>query len=108
MTTKEQRWSVRQPIQLNVTLYHSVGRPIPGKVQDISFGGIYVETNEKIPPVNTPVALGFRYGDGSNDNYYRMSAIVIRSTGAGAGLMFEKYDDSTVESLERVYQKAVI
>ena len=108
MGSKEQRWSKRRHIQFDVTLYPHVGSPIPATAQDVSIGGIYVATHAQLPAIDTPVAVGFRFGEGGDDNYYRMSAVVVRSNDKGAGLMFEAYDDGTVESLRRVYDKTAL
>ena len=104
---KEQRKSARRSIALKAILYPSEGTPFIGTIQDISFSGMFVEARVKTPPVNTPISLSFRLGDGDERNQYRMSAVVARSTADGMGLVFDDYDESTVTSLRRVYHETL-
>ena len=83
------------------------GRPIEGTILDVSFGGMYVETYAKAPAVDTAVSLHFQHPANHEHHDYQLSAVVVRNDADGVGLMFEDYDDHTIESLRRVYLSTV-
>ena len=101
------RWSSRFPIDLAVTVFPSQGTPLNGRIQDISFGGLRIMTDNSPPENDTPVTLGLVINDGQQEKFYSMNAKVVRQTSEGMGLMFDDYDNKTIACLRRLYRDAL-
>ena len=101
------RSSSRMPLDLDVTLFHHQGNPMSARLQDISFGGVYVATNNSPPIVDSTVTLGLSLFEGGAEKVYSMSAVVVRTEDKGAGLMFDDYDGETVKCLRKLYHDAL-
>jgi c-di-GMP-binding flagellar brake protein YcgR len=81
----EQRWNVRTPLELDVTIHVPDKDPVPGTTLDMSFGGMHVQVGPEVvlhgnTLVDVTVAIGERLETAS--------ALVVRSTQEGFGLMF--------------------
>lgn len=103
---KELRRSTRRAIDLNVIVYPGDTDPFMGTIYDFSTGGLFIETRT-IPAIETPVILRFRLGSARKKESYRISAIVVRHSIDGIGLMFDEYDNNTIKSLRQMYHEAV-
>jgi len=81
----EQRWNVRTPLTLDVTIHAPHDDSIPGTTLDVSFGGMHVHVGPEVvlhgnTLVDVTVAIG--------EQLETISALVVRSTQEGFGLMF--------------------
>ena len=101
------RSSSRMPIDYGVTLFHNGGTPVQGRIQDISFGGVYVVTDQAPPQVDSTVTLGLSLPENDSERVYSMSAVVVRRKNKTAGLMFDEYDSETIKCLRRLYHDAL-
>ena len=57
------RASSRMALDIEAALFSSKETPLWGRVQDISIGGAFVETDSQPPAVATPVTLGVCMGE---------------------------------------------
>ncbi len=103
----EQRWSIRRAVAMDVMLYDSRGMVIEGQIQNVSIGGVYVDTGSTVPQLNSSVILGFQMKSLEGTTYHRLPALVVHVENMGAGLMFEDYDDNTIAALRTVVQQSV-
>jgi len=81
----EQRWNVRTPLKLYVTIHVPDKDSIPGTTLDVSFGGMHVHVGPEVvlhgnTLVDVTIAIGERLESAS--------ALVVRSTQESLGLMF--------------------
>ncbi|MDH5648849.1 MAG: PilZ domain-containing protein [Gammaproteobacteria bacterium] len=102
------RWSVRRPVALDATLYDGRDVPVQVEIQNVSIGGVFIDTIPLIPNSEFPVLLGFLTNDGKEVNYHKLSARVVHTGDTGAGLMFEDYDGDTVAALRQVIHQAIM
>ena len=101
------RSSSRMPLDLDITLFHHQGDPMTARLQDISFGGVYVATENNPPTVDSTVTLGLSLFEDGAEKVYSMSAVVVRTEDKGAGLMFDDYDGETIKCLRHLYHNAL-
>ena len=98
----ENRWSTRKPVTGTVV----VDSPRLGKIRstlcDISLGGALVETGNITLPLNSPVSVAFNLLTGDHRGDYRLHAVVVRRSLAGAGLLFQDLDTETIRSLRAI------
>lgn len=95
----EHRWSARKPMNGIVVVDYPPLGLIEASLQDISLGGMLVETGTQVPPVNSPVMLAFKLPRSDDADYYRLHAMVVRTTPKGAGLMYLDLDTGTIHAL---------
>jgi hypothetical protein len=97
----------RTPVSMDVTLIAGHGVPFHGTLANISFGGAYVETQNKALMPRTPLTIILQQQDGDEQRIFRMMATVERQDKTGAGISFDDYDVETVRSLRAIYKKAL-
>lgn len=98
----ERRWTTRTPARLNVDLYFQSMEVVNCQTRDVSFGGVFLEMNQWLPPVDAAIDLVFRLGDAGNYRKYRIPAKVVRTTPDGVGIMFRDFDAAAFRSLREV------
>jgi hypothetical protein len=98
----ERRWTTRMPAKLNVDLYFQSMEVVNCQTRDVSFGGVFLELHQWVPPMEASVELVFRLGEANNYRKYRIPAKVVRSTGEGVGIMFRDFDAAAFRSLREV------
>lgn len=101
-----QRACSRTPIDLDVVIYFRDTAERQAKLQDISFGGAYVATENSELKVNDLVTIGL-YLEDIDEEFYTLAATVVRRDADGAGLSFDEYDQDTLKSLRKVYHDAL-
>lgn len=97
----EHRWSARCFLGGEVTVSHPRYGIIHALLRDISLGGMLVETGRVGLPVNTPVIVSFMLQNGGRSSHHRMRAMVVRTTGDNAALM---YLDSSADTIRPLRQ----
>lgn len=110
MTAQESvhhRWSHRRPVSLEAMLFVEGYPPIPSYIENVSIGGVHVDTGEKTVGMNAHVVLGFHIPRGKSLEYYRLESTVTHVDDHGIGLSFDEYDDGTVEALRQVVHQAI-
>lgn len=96
----EHRWSMRKPTNGAVVLnYPSLGL-LRANIENISLGGVFVNTGRISLSVNTPVEMVFELPDDGARRIRKAEALVVRATGGGAGLMFHKFNPATFRLLQ--------
>lgn len=98
----ERRWTTRTPARLNVDLYFQSMEVVNCQTRDVSFGGVFLELYQWVPPMEASVDLVFRLGEANNYRKYRIPAKVVRATGEGVGIMFRDFDAAAFRSLREV------
>lgn len=101
------RWSHRRPVNMEARLFVDGRSPIPAYIENVSIGGVYVDTGDQAVGMDTPVILGFHIPHGDALEYYRLESTVTHVDKHGIGLSFDEYDDSTVEALRQVVHHAI-
>lgn len=101
------RWSVRRPVSIEATLYDSRKVPVQVEIQNVSIGGVFIDTKPLVSDQNTPVLLGFLTKSGEEISYHKLSARMVHSDDQGAGLMFDDYDTDTVVALRQVIHQSL-
>ncbi len=81
----EQRWNVRTPFELEVTVHTPEQDAIPGTTRDVSFGGMYVEAAADTRPADKTLVDVTVSIDGNRET---ISGLVVRSGQQGFGVMF--------------------
>ncbi len=95
----EHRWSIRLPVMGSIIVNSPPVGTITANLRDISLGGVFVDPGRKPLPVNAPVILSFSLNRRDRIDYFRLHAMVVRATEAGAGLMFLDHDPESVRPL---------
>lgn len=96
----EHRLSLRSPFSVNVAIYYKSLGLLRGRSLDISRHGIFIVTTPMVLPIHTIVDVAFPLEPGKNgEPLERTSAMVVRLTREGAGLMFAKEIDVSPVSL---------
>jgi hypothetical protein len=96
----------RTPVDLDVVIYFRDTAERQAKLQDISFGGAFIATNNTDLQVNDLVTIGL-YLENIDEEFYTMAATVVRRAAEGAGLSFDEYDQDTLKSLRKLYHDAL-
>jgi hypothetical protein len=65
------------------------GDRIPGRIRNISLGGVFVELGARRPALNAIVDLSFSVPLNGGSHPCRISAMVVQRTDRGVGVMFE-------------------
>ena len=93
----EHRWSSRHCQEGEVTAHCPPVGSFRAAVRDISLGGMFIETGETELRLHAPVSVSLVLRDRGEMSSHRLHAMVVRTTAAGAGLM---YLDSSAETLQ--------
>ncbi len=98
----EHRWNTRKATAFEaVVRYPGLGL-VRGKVRNIGFGGMYLETGAIAFNVNTPVDVTVRVRKHAADGLCHMHAWVVWTGASGAGLMFRAFDDTSYAALQEL------
>lgn len=98
----EKRWTVRTAVRLNVDLHYRDLEVVNCRARDISLSGAYIEVEELQPSVDLPLELIFKFGEVGHYTKYRVPAKVMRSDGAGVGVMFKDIETASFRALREV------
>jgi PilZ domain-containing protein len=94
----EHRWNPRVTVAARVMTYDPQYGASVGMARDVSAGGMLVELDNGICPLNAPVTLLLRLDD-LDGPVLRLPAMVARVDGNEIGLMFLEYNDQTALAL---------
>ena len=103
---KNNRWSSRQPVNLDVTLHVSGQLPFTGKILNVSLGGLFVETDTARLVGDTEVYVAFTLHTDTETHHHRMPARRIRQNGNGVALLFTALDARVIRDLRRLIYPA--
>lgn len=99
----EHRWSLRKTLQRPVLLSSPQHGTLSARMRDIGLGGMYVETDGPIPPLNALVSVSFGLGEWPHE--FCLRGLVVRRTASGAGIMFIETAPEVSAALRRaLYQ----
>jgi hypothetical protein len=68
-------------------------------MRDISLGGLFVEADATVLPLNAPVSVVFDLPAGKRGGGYCMQAMIVRHAPSGVGLMFLEPDVNVIFSI---------
>lgn len=87
----EHRMSSRTLLNMNVAIYYNGLGLLQGRTRDVSRHGMYVETGLMTLPLHALVDVAFPLSANAiSTPPQRASAMVVRLTDCGAGLMFSE------------------
>src|SRR5512134_741384 len=86
----EHRFGNRRAVRAAVLLHPHAGGPVDGSTADVSISGMFVETSPHRFPANSVIDVELTLPATTGLRTYRWQAMVIRSTDAGIGLMFDR------------------
>lgn len=98
----EHRWSPRNPIDVDVVVYHQQLGKIRGTGRNICLEGMFIEMDTKKLHRNAFVDLVVALRIGSQSILYRLRAMVVYVTKMGAGFMFRDFDINFFRYLQRM------
>jgi len=95
----EHRSGDRRPLDCAATVIGSNGRVTRGVVRDISLGGIFVEMGVAGRRRFDRVDVRFDFCAPGERRIYRVTAMVVRKTPHGLGLMFDRFRPGLLDTL---------
>ncbi len=95
----EHRWSARKSFQRSVVVDCPRMGPASVKMCDVSLGGMFVETDRLLLPLDAPVFVAFNLAHNEQHDDFRLEAMVVRHAPAGAGLMFLDLETEILRAL---------
>ncbi len=96
----EHRWTMRKPVHGHVTLRYPPLGLQQAEIEDISLGGLFVNTEPTAGlDINTRVELSFSPRGRTTRRIEGVEALVVRKTAHGAGLMFRNFNSATFRML---------
>jgi len=95
----ERRTSERLLSVTKVTIAYSNLGLVPGKLVDISLGGMCVDTGSVSLPVNAPVTVSFVIENASGVTDCEAHAIIVRNHASSCCVMFDGMDTQTHQAL---------
>lgn len=98
----EHRWNTRKSLGCRVALYLPRRGTAIGRMRDIGLGGMFIETTDVVLGPHMPLHVAFTLDDGNRESVFRLHAMVVRRTPAGAGIMFLETADPVLDALRRV------
>ncbi len=98
---QEHRWSPRQAVETGLNVYSHGQRPWPGRICNLSIGGMFAKIDAKTLSPNDPVDVAFvlNRGDVAVATHHRLPARVIWVGPDGVGLMFTDFRRETLHVL---------
>ena len=95
----EHRWNSRKPVGVDVVLHYDGLGLIRGKTRNISYGGMYVETNAVNLAKNAVVSVHLPEPDDNENSLQTVRAMVVHTGQDGFGLMFLDFDRAMLRIL---------
>jgi len=96
---REHRWSHRRPVETGLRVYTPGQRPWPGRICNLSIGGMFAKIDVRTLSPNDPVDVAFVLQQGDGPSHHRLPARVIWIGLDGAGLMFTDFSRETLNVL---------
>ena len=89
----------RRHVQESVTIQSARSGSLVANMQDLSLGGMYLDTGQGGLSQNSTVTVTFRLPDGSPHDALTLQAVVVRRNGNGCGLMFVRMEHDAIGEL---------
>jgi hypothetical protein len=86
----EHRLGIRHAVDARVVLHVPGSNPMHGRVREASISGMFVETRDRFPGLNSVVELEMTLPPEDAGSTFRWQAMVVRRTSTGVGLMFDR------------------
>lgn len=96
---REHRWSPRQDVGSGLRIYPNGQRPWPGRIRNLSIGGMFAEMPATTLSTNARVDVAFVLQQGDGPSHLRLPARVIWVAADGVGLMFTDFRRETLQVL---------
>ena len=100
----ERRWTTRAPAKFDVDMYCEGYEMTSCHTNDISFGGVFLEFENKAPPIESTIDLVFHCQSTERCERYKLPAKVVRVTERGVGVMFRDFDATAFRSLREIFR----
>jgi hypothetical protein len=101
----DNRWNIRQPLTLGLTVYRDDSRLFTTNTSNISMAGMFIETDSQQLAINDDVSIAFSQDPNNPLPNYRLSMRVVRSTEHGAALVFNDYDINSIHLLREILHR---
>ena len=99
----EHRYSKRVPVNINSLIHSRNATDIPGKIKNIGYDGVFIESTSIAFPKGSTVEVEFTLDRGTE---FRLPAMVIHSSESGMGLMFRQHDLRSSSYIKRLIRRA--
>ncbi len=86
----EHRCGNRHPLRTLVVLYAAGGAAVRGHTREVSISGMFVDVASAHFVTNSVIDIELTVAGTSGLRSYRWQAMVVRRTGEGVGLMFDR------------------
>ena len=96
---REHRWSPRQAIETALRISSKGQRPWPGRVLNLSIGGMFARIDVKTLSPNDSVDVAFVLNQDDDATHHHLPARVIWIGPDGAGIMFTDFRPETLQVL---------
>lgn len=103
--SREHRWSRRQAVESGLRIYANGQRPWPGRLRNLSIGGVFAEIDATALSPNAHVDVAFVLHQGDGASRHRLPARVIWVGPKGAGLMFTHFRRETMQVLRAALRR---
>ncbi len=94
----------RTPVKFAVDICCEGYESISCLTTDISFGGVFLELNQRALPVDSAVDLVFRCESPEGEARHKLPAKIVRVTDQGIGVMFRDFDAAAFRSLREIFR----
>lgn len=104
----EKRYSKRLPVSMNVLLYDKHIPVAYCKTHDIGVDGLFLESESLAYAEDTILKIEFQIDSDTGTESHSLSAMVVRSSNTGLGLMLPGGDSKAMKAWRRKVRQAVI
>jgi hypothetical protein len=98
----EHRWSLRKPVEIDVTLRRQGLFHKRYKTKNISLEGVFVESGQDSWPEDTFLELELPADDKRREAGHAIPVVVVHRSGEGMGLMFCVFDQQLFKIVEHL------
>lgn len=104
LDSREVRWSVRKPLNLDVDLYFKGYEYTGCRTRDIGLGGLFVEFKRADIPQDAEVQIVIRLFKDGNKKIHKFRTTVAHASERGYGLAFQDFDIVSFRMLQDILQ----
>jgi len=102
----EHRWSVRKPVEVDVSLRRQGTSLKRYKTRDLSMEGVFVESGPDSWPEDTFLELELPLFEKNKQTRHRVPVVVVHRSQNGMGLMFCVFDQPLFKAIEYLLYEA--
>ena len=95
----------RRRVHESVTIQSARYGPLVTDMQDLSLGGMYLETGKDGLSQNSTVTVTFKMPEGSPHDVITLEAVVVRRSANGCGLMFVRMEHDAIGELSNALSR---